>query len=878
MKKFFFSTLISLSALTAAFGQHAFLEQTLIDRLAEAGNRENIAVMALFEDAVDAAALKESFQYESIPVSERPRLVMRALKEKADQTQRPTLQFLAEAGVSESEVSRFWISNSIAFSANKAVIEALANRPEIARIMLDAPMGMLIAPEKGEPSEAKSQGGSEPGLSVIALPELWAMGYTGNGRLAMTFDTGVWPDHPALSARFLPNMMPISSTWFAYDSPLPVDKTSSHGTHVSGTMVGLDPSAADTIGGAFKAYLIATDPVVSNLAFVKPLSDFMFGYQWALNPDGDENTSDDVPDVINNSWGFGPDLDEAPCPEFVVPVFNAVEAAGIANVFSAGNEGPEPFTMSVPHNINTGLVNSFTVGAVNGNVDGPDYPIANFSSRGPSLCGGTGSLLIKPEVSAPGVNVRSSVGNGGYETFSGTSMASPHVSAAVLLLKEAFPEASGEEILLALYNTAIDLGEPGEDNTYGMGLINAVNAFNHLAETYDPALPASPEHDMELVSIDAPTLLFRCTAPGQLAVTPEITVFNKGSEPASGIAVEYRINGGEAMVYSDPDFSLAPGASAELTLAPIEAEQAGFTELHARILPHPDEYDKFNNNAVKRWTQLPEPVEGLSFVAEDFENGFDSTLWAVINPDLGITWDTAWVVQADGEHGYAARMRHGSYAPAAGQKDYLVGPHIFPEGQNGYTLSYDYYYRRRTNNPNNFDTLAVSIAYNCGEGVHELWRKGGEELYTNDVHLPDALPASADEWVNIQLNLNLAEVPDFNPDNGFYPLFTAVNRRGNNVLVDNVLLDFAANVKRTPPPARLSLAPNPARSEVRLKWTGGHDRATAAIFDTRGKLVLRKGPFDRNAVIDLSRLTPGVYIVEAQFENGEKAVEKLVVQ
>lgn len=872
-----FALFVLLTVITAS-GQHAFLEQTLTDKLADANHHETIAVMALFEDAVDVAALKASFHDDGVPVSDRPRLVMRALKQKADQTQRSVLEFLETQGVSKSDISRFWISNSIAFSAKKSVIEALANRREISRLMLDAPIGLLIEPEPGEAVGAKSQGGSEPGLSVIGLPELWAMGYTGNGRIGMTFDTGVWPDHPALAERFLPNMMPLSSTWFAYDSHVPVDKSSSHGTHVSGTMVGLDPATADTIGGAFKAYLIATDPVVSDLADVKPLSDFMFGYQWSLNPDGDENTSDDVPDVINNSWGFGPDLDEAPCPDFVVPVFDAVEAAGIANVFSAGNEGPEPFTMSVPHNINTGLVNSFTVGAVNGNEAGPDYPIANFSSRGPSLCGSTGSLLIKPEVSAPGVNVRSAVDNGGYGTKSGTSMASPHVSAAVLLLKEAFPEASGEEVLLALYNTAIDLGEPGEDNTFGMGLINAVNAFNQLAETHDPVPPASPEHDMELVSIDAPTLPFRCTAPGQLAVTPEITVFNKGMEPASGITVEYRINGGEVSVYTDPAFTLAPGEFAQLTLESLEAEEAGFTELHALILPHPDEYDKFNNNAVKRWTQLPTPIENLTFFTEDFETGFDSTMWSVFNPDLAITWDSVWVIQADGEEGYAARVRHGSYAPAVGQEDYLIGPIIFPEGQNSYTLSFDYYYRRRTNNPNNFDTLAVSIIHNCGEDVHELWRKGGEELYTNDVHFPNALPESADEWVNVQLSLNLNEVPDFDPENGFYPMFTSVNRRGNNVLVDNIMLDFSASVERTPPPAHLTLFPNPTRSEVRLKWTGGQDRATLAIYDTRGKLVLRKGTFDQNALLDVSFLTPGIYIVEAIFENGGKAMEKLVIQ
>ena len=56
---------------------------------------------------------------------------------------------------------------------------------------------------------------------------------------------------------------------------------------------------------------------------------------------------------------------------------------------------------------------------------------------------------------------RSSIPGRGYEAYDGTSMATPHASGAVLLLKEAFPQATGEQILLALYNTAIDLGTPG---------------------------------------------------------------------------------------------------------------------------------------------------------------------------------------------------------------------------------------------------------------------------------------------------------------------------------------------------------------------------------------------------------------------------------
>src|SRR5690606_22491680 len=142
---------------------------------------------------------------------------------------------------------------------------------------------------------------------------------------------------------------------------------------------------------------------------------------------------------------------------------------------------------------NFDLVSSFSVGNVSQSAP---FAIAGSSSRGPSQCGGEGSLLIKPEVSAPGINVRSSYLNGSYAQLTGTSMSAPHVSGAVLLLKEAFPFLSGDIILMALYLTAFDLGEPGEDNDYGMGLIDVLAAYNYLIdEGYTPVPPVTNQTD-----------------------------------------------------------------------------------------------------------------------------------------------------------------------------------------------------------------------------------------------------------------------------------------------------------------------------------------------------------------------------------------------
>jgi subtilisin family serine protease len=106
----------------------------------------------------------------------------------------------------------------------------------------------------------------------------------------------------------------------------------------------------------------------------------------------------------------------------------------------------------------------------------PDWPIASFSSRGPTYCTPGGGAAIKPDIAAPGVDVRSSVPGGGYAYLSGTSMASPHVNGVVALMRQANPNISVNEIKQIIYDTAYDLGGAGEDNDYGWGMIDAYEA------------------------------------------------------------------------------------------------------------------------------------------------------------------------------------------------------------------------------------------------------------------------------------------------------------------------------------------------------------------------------------------------------------------
>ena len=146
-----------------------------------------------------------------------------------------------------------------------------------------------------------------------------------------------------------------------------------------------------------------------------------------VDPDGNPSTMFDVPDVCSNSWGVT-DVHGVPaCDNELWSFIDAMETAGVVVVFAAGNEGPSSSTIRRPADRNTSAFTTLAVGAVDGNA-GDSFPVASFSSRGPVYCNPFGNGSAKPDISAPGVNVRSTSAGGGYTTLSGTSMACPHIA------------------------------------------------------------------------------------------------------------------------------------------------------------------------------------------------------------------------------------------------------------------------------------------------------------------------------------------------------------------------------------------------------------------------------------------------------------------
>ncbi len=483
---------LSANGITPIQAQQAFLTPRLEQHLA-ATPAATVPVLIVLKEQVDVQALHHRFRAEKYRLEKRVATLLPALQQVAESTQPPLLDFLRHApGVVQQSLRSFWIVNMIAAEVSPAVLPDLLQREEVAYIDWDAPLQKVAHVCEEQAAAPASPDGIEPGLAAIHAPALWQMGYTGYGRVGYIMDTGVDPLPPAIAYQYRGLYRPDAECWYSQNGAQTPYDCDGHGTHVTGTTMGLDRLNNDTIGVAFNAQWMG-GAVLCGLG----TSDNIGGFQWAMNPDGDVNTIDDMPDAINNSW-YDPTISDD-CNNVYVSVLEAMEAAGLAVIFSAGNEGPDEQTITPPHNININLVNSFTVGALNGNVS--SLPIASFSSRGPSVCGGDSSLLIKPEVAAPGVQVRSCV-PGGYDYYNGTSMAAPHVTGAVLLLKEAFPYLPGEELKYALYYSCMDLGDEGEDNTYGMGIIQVDQAFDYLvAQGYEPVPPAPQNRDLLLLDV-----------------------------------------------------------------------------------------------------------------------------------------------------------------------------------------------------------------------------------------------------------------------------------------------------------------------------------------------------------------------------------------
>jgi len=369
----------------------------------------------------------------------------------------------------------FWIVNTIKVTTNKATLAEIAKRPDVAEILDDKtiPVPPLVPAAPVVPIL-----GTEWGLDNIRVPEAWqTFGAFGDGIVVANVDTGVQFDHPALVNQYRGRQSDgtFNHNYNWYDPSLscgnpslaPCDNNN-HGTHTMGTMVGDDGTpGTNRIGVAPHARWIAAKGCEQSSCSTASL---LAAGQWILAPtdlNGLNPRPDLRPNIVNNSWGGGGGSN------FYQQIVQSWVAAGIFPAFSNGNSGSSCSTSGSPGD----YPESYSAGAYDVN-----NIIASFSSRGPSAFGG----IIKPNIAAPGVSVRSSIPGNSYASFSGTSMASPHLSGSVALLWSAAPSLIGDiattEALLS--QTARDTsdttcgGTATNNNVWGEGRLDVFAAID----------------------------------------------------------------------------------------------------------------------------------------------------------------------------------------------------------------------------------------------------------------------------------------------------------------------------------------------------------------------------------------------------------------
>jgi subtilisin family serine protease len=388
--------------------------------------------------------------------------VHRAATDSAARSQRGLRKLLTSR---EAQFETFWIADTVKVTGDAGLLAEVAARPEVKAVLPDTPV-TLPAPVAG--AVQATVDAVEWNIDRIGAPRVWdEHGARGQGIVVANIDTGVQFDHPALAANYRGRQAGGGYThdynWFdptgVCTSGVPCDNNG-HGTHTMGTMAG-----AGGIGVAPGVTWIAAKGCATNSCSVEAL---LAAGQWIVAPtdrNGQNPRPDLAPDVVNNSWGSAANFDP-----WYSDVVRSWVAAGIFPAFSNGNSGPGCNTAGTPGS----YVDTYASGA----TDSGDR-IASFSSRGTGQAGG-----VKPDLTAPGVDIRSSVPGDGYAANSGTSMASPHTAATVALIWSAAPalrrDIAGTRELLD--ETAIDTGDtscggtPGDNNVFGQGRLDAYGA------------------------------------------------------------------------------------------------------------------------------------------------------------------------------------------------------------------------------------------------------------------------------------------------------------------------------------------------------------------------------------------------------------------
>ncbi len=359
----------------------------------------------------------------------RRQMVYDKLVAHADDTQADLRAALEKRGL---EYRSYYLVNAVQVKGGLLARWWLEQRPEVDRVLTATVLRELPAPLEAEGGYLPAPLETPWNLTMIGADRVWAaLNVTGSGIVVGQSDSGVDGTVREVAGSFRGRDGDVNYDWFdPWNGSTEPEDRGGHGTHTMGTVVG------ESVGVAPGAEWIACVNLGRNLGNPGLYLECM-QFNFAPFPLEGDPLRDGKPElgahVLNNSWGC-PKV-EGCDPNALVDGVRALRAAGVFVVVSAGNDGQEGCgTVASPLALYDDV---FSVAALD-----QGGGLASFSSLGPVSV--DGSERMKPDISAPGVDVLSVLPGGDYAEYSGTSMAGPHLVGVVALMWSANPNLIGE--------------------------------------------------------------------------------------------------------------------------------------------------------------------------------------------------------------------------------------------------------------------------------------------------------------------------------------------------------------------------------------------------------------------------------------------------